>query len=416
MSKAIVHCSIQNYLEDQFPKVHGLLAQRCSLGGLRPRRDSSVTFLVPEKSDALAKLLESGKLEDAAKATKYINTHIIDDKFESLEDFQSKPIINRLGNTLSAVMGADKKSVTIGDATIYKPSGRREFITDRDNVAVWVCKGELPEGSKGGSRSKKKVRGGAEGDMRRLVFDILSKQFAAMNPLAPTANPFTRPVESLLDFLAATHGGWYNAILPMVTPDPMSTFYILMEPHKTSGYMLPDDVIEGWNPSNKDLGVTGGGHRKTLLEHVHAGGALYETRGLLDREREAMIQRLVRSPEKIATTEGIQREYRKLSVENKFGSIEHAVPKNTANIWAASPHLKQWQDEVCYLILRSLEDDTPAEDLLHALRTQYPGNDHAYENMICSDLFRSLLAPTELFSTCIMQFLESKRNHFLYLA
>jgi hypothetical protein len=282
---AALHCTIAGYLGDH----HGDLAEaidRLCLGRfLTPGGPvGGVTFLIPTPA-VVEQIVKLSAGEDADEAMGLVEAHIVPACFKSARDWVERAAEagNRLGQGFGDAAPAGKEGVkfTAGGGhsfeiaptpfkTLRAPTG-----VTVGPVAVWrVVSGTPPkegEGVPGYRPPARPPRGGPRGDgpggprggragyggggvfggagpdeddeankascrWRRDLGDQVFRAYAEAVRTGTTANnvPFLAKVVGLLNHLQQAHPVVYQAVWPLIDPDPMVTFLLLVEPFKTA--------------------------------------------------------------------------------------------------------------------------------------------------------------------------------------
>jgi hypothetical protein len=285
------HCRIFLWVEGHDPALAQAIRDLCMEGALSPGRGSpGVTFLYPTAA-VRKEIIEKAYGADAEDALRLLDANIIPEVVRTPAEFR-RAGGNRLGVQLK-VIGTEGTSVRLEGGAVLRPS--EDFSPLRkDNIAVWcVEEGALPtEGPAApktaagrprvaGGRGRRRAHGGAGdappsvaaesqpllGDMEHLSARavLAAKTEAAFNACmlkdrCRAYDPYLDVVASLLLWLQSPKGDpdRFLGVLPLIDRDPVSCFYILLEPYKTRGdFLLPDDVLFGgpdhWNAADMFL-------------------------------------------------------------------------------------------------------------------------------------------------------------------
>jgi hypothetical protein len=219
-------------------------------GSLEPQNGNGVTFLVPEDKTFREKLLEMDDDIDKSELTQKLNSLIIPEFFGQLNDFQSRPV----GNVLNA-----RFKVNCEGGVTLKPAA--DFVNTAGRAVYIMTEGSPPitgGGYQRPSRTRRpQVRGGAESmysppsrPFRQELADRVEEEFnnCMLKDMCTSYHPYLANVVSLLNFLKRRHTDLYKKALFMIDYEPITTFFLLMEPYKECGsYFIPDAVLGGWN-------------------------------------------------------------------------------------------------------------------------------------------------------------------------
>lgn len=283
------HCRIFVWVEGRDPGLAQAIRDLCLEGALAPSKASpGVTFVYPT-APVRDEIVDKAYSADAEEALRLLDAYIIPQCLPSAADFRQVGG-NRLGVQLRAV-ATEKGCVRLEGGALLRPA--KDFSPLRkDNIAVWeAVEGALPtEGpsapkrvaARGGGRVRR--RGGAEppqgpppiarekqpllGDWEHLsaraniAIQVEAKFDKCMQKDGCRAfDPYLDSVASLLLFLKEKDPDRFVGVLPLLDRDPVTCFYILLEPYKTRGTpLLPDDLLFGrssdhWNGADSFLQV-----------------------------------------------------------------------------------------------------------------------------------------------------------------
>jgi hypothetical protein len=410
------YCKITDYVQEVNPDLAEILRGTCSnLTNLKGK--NGLTFLMPTDKatiDELRKLAESDNIKDFTSACDMINAMIVYDVMNSPSDWADKKddIPNALKQRIEvdSVSGKTVKFKSGATATLdekFKPmvkdesrgprlrvwalSGKIPVTTDKPTTFKYrLRKGEVPAAKKGGyspsssqlenlrwkiaiavenlymfDKEQSRVYGGAES---RGYSD------AATAPHSQHKSAFLDYALSLVDFIGRNHVDMlYKRVLPVVSFNNVD-FYLLVEPHKTSGsYLLSDNVIESWwaTVANNVFDTSGIIARVgQWLENPPAEFskyAIYSNRiALINEVEEVRVNMSTSNPKLIAGR--IRDVYANLVNNNTIGSIGNVLPDELIAYYRAEPGLKLVQDEMRYVTYLMFEQ---MEGLLSFTRTAY---------------------------------------------
>jgi hypothetical protein len=316
---AALHCTIAGYLGDH----HGDLAEaidRLCLGRfLTPGGPvGGVTFLIPTLAVA-KQIQEMSAGEDADEAMSLVEAHIVPACFKSARDWVERAAEagNRLGQGFGDAAPAGKEGVKFTASgghsfeiaptpfkTLRAPTG-----VTVGPVAVWrVVSGTPPkegEGVPGYRPPARPPRGGPRGDgpggprggragyggggvfggagpdedavvaschWRRDLGDKVFRAYAEAVRAGTTASdaPILAKVVGLLNHLKQAHSLVYQSVWPLIDPDPIVTFLLLVEPFKVA--VGPIDKGQYFLLSPAMLHGSGGTVADAVTESDSSGG------------------------------------------------------------------------------------------------------------------------------------------------
>ena len=182
-----------------------------------------------------------------------LNACIIDTVYPTLADLHKagKNLVNRLSQEVELKVSGSEGVLSNGSK--IKKDGDFKHSHSRPNMAVYLLEGPIPTNGKEvkrmhGDDKKGKTEGGAEVSESRFVFaKRIEEDFCMMqvteyhtnNTLK--ANPYVTAVGNLVHFLAKnseTYSSEHAAVMKLLSPNAVSSFYILFEPYSSSPSVL----------------------------------------------------------------------------------------------------------------------------------------------------------------------------------
>jgi hypothetical protein len=220
--------------------------------------DSGVTLLLPNQ-EARQEIISLASVDSDA-AAKLFKSFVIPESLHKSGEFRDHEIGNLAGYALSIKSTAP--GVVHGDTfTLTKARDS----PDKGDFAVWMLtKGRLPltgnRFTQGKHTPRRRLRqGGAEAsgaavlNRRQILATQVEGEFATcmQSDMCKTRNPYLSKIVSLIAFIKANNPELFITIMPVMDYDPVPTFYLLIEPYKTTGdYLIPEEVLFGegrWN-------------------------------------------------------------------------------------------------------------------------------------------------------------------------
>ena len=444
----VKQCRIYQWIEKQDSDFAEAIRDLCLEGALSPGgRSVGVTFLYPKDKAYRQEIIEKAYSADADEAVKLVESLIIPAPLISGADFNRAPVGSRLG-VAYAVESADNKQVKLAGgvelalAEDFHPLARRA-----GDIAVWiVTKGRLPlageaykaprpgRSAKGGAAR----HGGAEAGMlgsRPLLAAAVELEFdrCMLQGNGRAHNPYLAKVVSLLCWLRAKSADTYLKVLPVIDYDPVVTFYLLVEPYKTSGEpLIPGGLLfgdDGWN------GAEMYDNAAADYEAVFSGLASQQGASASDaqgapavpyvfRDRAAAAARVDAVRQRLANQNPrqwpklVQDAYAALAAQNAIQGMGPILPDVTLRALPAAKKL--WQDELRFTLHEALQSLRAAPyatstfaSIVRDLRLRWPGNNYAAELAISNvaDLQATVAPRLELL--LLSKFVNS--TDFLYL-
>lgn len=431
--KAALHkvCRIFQWIESQDDRLAGVIRDLCMEGALTPGFGSAgVTFLYPKDKAYRDEIVNKAEGDDPDGAVKIIESLIIPDSLQNASDFQRRPVGSHSG-VLYDVEEASGDTVKLKGGVTIKKADDFHLLQHKEAagrmLAVWnVTAGKLPlagasyqrprrgkggDGADGGSR--RYIRGGANGQRAALAaqteaeFDSCMRQDGCK-----TKDPFLAKSVSLLAFLKAKHPDILASVLPVIDYSPVVTFYLLLEPYKTSGaFMIPDGILfsaaDGWNGA--DIYQDAVGEFKAFFDmagQTDAAKVFSDHAGVVQASDLLRQQTIIPASNKMALVKAVRDAYDKLEKANSIGGLSPIFPASTLALLGGGK--KYWQDEFRFIISEvtkvlyanaraSTNMYNPADwqACLSTIRNQLPGNDYVKEPKLLDMVeMKSNVAPT----------------------
>jgi len=444
------YCRIFRWIEAKDGGLASAIRDLCMEGALSSGRRPGVTFLYPTEA-VRKKIVDSAFSPDPEQAVRLLKAHIIPDSVQTAADFR-KGVGSHLGVKLE-VEAASGSSVTLkGGAKLKIASDFRSL--GKDNIAVWeVESGEvvlegpefspLPRGrSDHAGKPRSSVRGGGLNDRQILASTVEGAYDACMRTdRCATRDPYLAHAVSLLNFLEKVYPDQLVKVLPMIDRDPAVTFYLLVEPYKTSGsdYVLDDPILfgdNGWNGAEIYTGAVSdfksffelvGQQQAPSAEDRQSGGPVVPyvfrdtqfVRSAIDAVRLEIMGGDGSGMDRVSTPQKIHSAYELLITMNSIGGAQPILPDDT--IRALPGTKKLWQDELRFMLHAALqevrEEPTYSQnhfaDIVRMLRDLRPGNNYSNEASLSSpESFRSNVAAQADFYL-LAKFISS--TDFLYI-
>ena len=444
------YCRIYKWIETKDVALAGAIRDLCMEGALSAGRRSGVTFLYPSAA-VRKKIVDGAYSPDPEKATQLLEAHIILSGVRTAADFR-KGVGSRLGIKLE-VESASESSITLKGGAKLKVAN--DFIPLRkDNIAVWeIESGEVPlEGpefktppirGRGEYSDKKSFSGGSSLNDRQILATNVEGAYntCMRTDRCATKDPYLTHAVSLLNFLKTSHSDQLVKVLPIIDRDPAVTFYLLIEPYKTSGseYILPNSILfgdTGWNGAEIYEGAVSefkkffemiGQENSPSSENRQSGSPTVPyvfrdtqfVRSAIDNVRLQIIGDDGRHANKVNTPKAVHSVYEMLITENSIGGAQPIMPDDTLRALPGTKKL--WQDELRFILHAAMQTirDMPVynqnefAEVIRMLRNQRPGNNYSNESNLSNlELLQHNVAPQSEFAM-LVKFINS--TDFLYI-
>jgi hypothetical protein len=238
-------CRIFQWVERADPTFASVIRELCLEYALDAR--GGVTFLFPPAHcrEAIVAAAESDAPESAVLMIKAL---IIPEHVTSLGDF-ARPLGNLNGLPFRPASGG----FSAGGASFSVSAAAPAFTALGERpIAVYAVSGQVPptvvavgEAERYAPVPHQRPRVGGSG-AAPAGWRATYAETLARTPVGPAnPSPHLAAVASLLCWLREREPDTYTAVLPLLDYEPIITFYILLEPHKTSGEPLLSDAVLG---------------------------------------------------------------------------------------------------------------------------------------------------------------------------
>lgn len=439
------YCRIYQWIEAHDKALAEAIRDLCMEGALSPKRKTGITFIYPTTSQR-KQIIKDTYSSDPIKAIQQLDAHILRTALVPGCDFQ-KIISCRLGIIIKIKNHTDTEIILENGAKIVIAE---DFIPlQKDNIAVWLLEsGEMP--TEGEEIDQKIVHGRGEitdpqpvrhkSSARAILATTVEQSYndCMRTDHCRSFDPYLSHVVSLLNFLKLHHKTVLNSILPLIDRDPIVTFYLLLEPYKTTNDHLLGDVLlfgaKGWNGAQiyegaveefyqyfNDLGdateesaTDRAGHKTIPLIFSNVG----MVRRNIDITRIALLGHEGDRVNKIATPQAVRTFYEILSSTNTIADAHCVFPDDTLR---QVPKLKKlWQDELRFVLHAALQElrhrpysKETYETILKMLRFDRRGDDYARESSLTDALrLHNNIAPQAEFEL-MLRFINS--SDYLYI-
>jgi hypothetical protein len=450
----IKYCRIFQWVEAKDEDFAGAIRDLCKEGALSGGR-SGATFLFPTAA-VRKEIVKKAYTTEAEEAITLLDAHIISDSVRTSADFK-RGVGSRLRIKLE-VEAASGDTVTLtGGAKLKVAADFRPL--NKDNIAVWeVVSGEVPttgpefvppKVTRGGRPGKEHHRahaaysGGTALNSRQVLAANVESEYnnCMRADRCRTKDPYLAHTVSMLNFLKGKRPELLVMVLPIIDRDPAVTFYLLVEPYKTSGsdFVLPDEVLfgdSGWNGASIYEGAVS--EFEGYFGSLSAQGApsaedrssgdpvvpyVYRDAGYIrsaiDNVRLQIVGADGHNANKVTTPKLVHQVYESLIAQNAIGGAQPILPDDTIRLLPGSKKL--WQDELRFMLHAALQtlrkeaayNEGSFAEIVRMLRFSRPGNNYSAEASLSNvELLQSNVAPQAEFEM-LLKFINS--TDFLYI-
>ena len=428
-------CRIFQWVENKDREFAEAIKDLCMEGALTPfGKSTGVTFLFPDKKFR-KEIIDKAYSDDADDAIKLINTLIIPDNLKQSSEFKNRPVGGRHG-VLYKVVSTDNGRVTFeGGATIV---AAKDFNTlaKRDSIAVWLLEsGRLPLTGEsytppmrnfklgGGDDQPQKPKYSFSNARMNLAINTEAEYYVCMaRDGCTTHNPYLSKMVSLLNFLKVKQPDVLNSLLPFLDYEPVVTFYLLIEPFKTSisDFLIPEDILFGdfsWNNTSSYSDAVN--EYKSFFETAPDSNSVMSTdRQSVVAQVDLVRQTLMVPGELRSLPQKVKNNYNILVTQNSISGKSPILPADTLSKLTSDKKL--WQDEFRFTIHEALQtlrsepfSASSFNGLIEDIHTSWPGNDYVKEIYLSntSDITKNVNSKMEL--VLLQRFVNS--TDFLYV-
>jgi hypothetical protein len=459
------YCRIYRWLEVKDPALAEAIRDLCLEGILGGRGGRGVTFLYPT-DEVRKQIVEDASTTKAEDAIHQIEAHVIPQVLRTSADFRKEVIGTRRGIKLEVESGTGA-SVSLKNGAKLKVAS--DFHSLKDNAAVWVVetgkvplegeayvppprKRETPASKKegGGPREARRVHFKDEGgetplsyltDRAKLATNVEASYDACMRKdRCRSSDPYLTHTVSLLNFLRDQYPDLLTKVVPLLDRDPAVSFYLLIEPYKTSttsaGFLLENHTLfgeKGWNGAEvyegavsdfteyfdlEEMKQTNSAEDRSTGQYVvpYAFRDAAYVRGAVD---EARFKILEAAGGAVKVSSEVHEVYTRFIAENSIQQVHPVLPDST--IQAVTGSKKLWQDEIRFILhaaFQNLRNEPQYESeafasIVRFLRFVRPGNDYSKESALSfTKYYQDKVALHNEFEV-LVKFVNS--TYFLYM-
>ena len=373
--------TILDWIADHDPALAGAIGSVNLQTVLEPHAGHGVTFLFPEDEKIRGELLDMADEPGAVKFIKLFNSFVIPDIFKKLNEFHQEG--RQVGNLLGATI---KVNCEGGVSLSHAPD-----FTNTDRLAVYIMAGENRPPTTGGGYKKPPprkahMRGGmahhSAYGTRAAFADNVEGEFnrCMAKDGCRSHNPYLEKVVSLLNFLKVRHNVIYQRALFVIDYEPVSTFFILMEPYKdprSGEYFIPEHVLfgaDGW----------GGAFlcQNAIEEYMAFFEETAKSSDAIARQVDKIRTRIMGNADPSQSVLAVQAAYNEFESQNSIQG--YPLPAAARQPTRGRKH---WQDELRFVVHEALRevrappryDSTTFRKITDELRYTRAGNNYSDE-------------------------------------
>lgn len=229
MSSKQKYCSLYTFVKKNNKELFSLLDDLCAESLFKQKYP--LTFLNPNKDivKKLEKLIDNGEQESALEKLKSLFIY-------SKHDVLGKDLISY----------NKKKLVDSADLSKLKKSNNFNQWEGRDTLSVFeYTLSDFPKEDSEIQKPPISKRGKAEDNLRvKYTHELMENYLNSEN-----LKPVIYKLNSLLKYIKSKDANTFTKIKMLVDPSPIISWYILVQPTKTSNKHISDELFHGWASS-----------------------------------------------------------------------------------------------------------------------------------------------------------------------
>lgn len=368
------------------------------------KKSNGITFILPDNNSKIRENIllntyeETEDLEErnTNKAITLLESLILNDYFPNVKTFEKYNnngimIINRLkikmdikkikNNTVIFNNG-----LIIEDLSIFNENVKKDENNNKYNIAIW----KLIEGNSytdGTKISEQQMLSEIKSNKnyRSFFTQFVENEFIKNIINNNDNNVYLIYVFKILIYLQLKHKSEYIKIKSIIDPDPIITFYLIVEPYKLDNYLIPNSIFSE-NVINSFMK-----NNKIYIDEIKNS---YKNM-LFDTDNDNIINNVNLIKERILNDVGrnvslySMESYKILENTNVINKIESILPENLFNHYKKNNYKKIWQDEFRFIIGEDIKNmylestiKTKIfyfDKICNKIKTFYTGNNYSNE-------------------------------------
>lgn len=337
----IKYCNLYKFIKTHkdYKKLYEVIDDLCAKSLFKIGPNFKTTFLMPNEK-LISKMLSDINKGHPEKAYDMLKGLLLKGVLASKADFKGD-ISNSLGFKLD-----EPSKLKIEHNKLFKT------WEGRDNVIVYDLLEDKVPSATTKSDWKPPMRGkkGGNSDKRKDLTKELANDFKKKSSISP----YACKIGSLLTFLKMKHKNEYDVVCFLLSGNSMISWYIIIEPGKTSNQVISDEIFNEWQKSNMP-------HNKTYDAYLsgieHAASKLNSKH--FNNVNEIRKDLLTTSCNKIELPKSVLNEY------EKFIDGCKEMPAHLVELYKKDKHLKPFQDELQFFYPDACEYDINELDMIN---------------------------------------------------
>ena len=414
MSKEKNYSYIMQWIKKYDIDLFECICDLCLESAFIPHKKSNgITFILPDKNSEIRKnILEHAYQEsenmNTAEAIKLLDSLIINDYFPDIPTFEKYKmnniiIINRLKIKMD-IKKVKNNNIVFKNNLIIEPMNKfnenvkKDEETNKYNIAVW----KMIEGNSyldGTKISEQQLinKTKSSHNYRQLFSNFIENNFI-QNII--NNNIYLFSVFKILTFLQLKHKKEYIKIKFIIDPDPIITFYLLIEPYKNdSNYLISDEILSEnlinniLKSDNLCINLVKKEYKKMVLENDNT--IIIEN---IDEIRDRISNDIGRNISLYSIES-----YKSLEIKNTINKMESVLPESLFNHYNKNNNKRLWQDEFRFIIgedIKNMHLETFIKTkishfmkICNKIKMYYTGNNYSEELTINNENDISKILP-----------------------
>lgn len=342
----IKYCNLYKFIKTHkdYKKLYEVIDDLCAKSLFKIGPNFKTTFLMPNDK-LISKMLSDISEGHPEKAYDMLKGLLLKGVLASKADFKGD-ISNSLGFKLD-----EPSKLKIEHNKLFKT------WEGRDNVVVYdLLEDNVPSAkTKSEWKPPMRTKKGGSADKRKELTKELANNFKKKS----SVSPYACKIGSLLTFLKMKHMDIYDAVCFLLSGNSMVTWYVIIEPGKTSNQVISDEIFNEWQKSNMPQNKT---YDAYLSGIEHAASKLHPKH--FNNVNEIRKKLLTTSCNKIELPKSVLNEYKTFINKHK-----EMLPVHLVKLYEHDEHLKPFQDELQFFYPDACAYDINELDMINWTQT-----------------------------------------------
>ena len=250
---------IRQYLHEHYPEFEQALEQ--FFGDSNLLEEDKITFIIPTEETRKLIIDKINNGDSDAEIGRILRSHILDRSVRNNDEFMNQ-VVTLAGFifpvSAPSQLGRFGKTLTVleGKTSIAKV---KDFENDDVQSLYMVVSGELPTSGIQVAYDREMSGSGEDNCKdfhlkrrmffaRHLSYHYADYVYAKICGCFDKINPYLEFMTAFVGYLRGlSDQRYYNIAISLLDPSPIASFYILLQPFKTTGqYIIPDNVVQNF--------------------------------------------------------------------------------------------------------------------------------------------------------------------------